>query len=124
MADGWPTNPTPRVGTKSTCDRFRAWTRVASRSRQPGAASHFGLGTASAFLNLFYGPAKVLYAALGTATGGLAWVITGGDGEVARKIVQPAVRGDYAIVPDNLTLDRPLRFVGRDPYRTYDPASP
>ena len=88
------------------------------------AAVHFGLGTASAFLNLFYGPAKVLYAALGTATGGLAWVITGGDGEVARKIVQPAVRGDYAIVPDNLTLDRPLRFVGRDPYRTYDPASP
>ncbi len=88
------------------------------------AAAHFALGTCSAFLNFFYGPAKVIYAVVGTATGGLAWAITGGDGEVARKIVQPAVRGDYAIVPDNLTFDRPLHFVGRDPYRTYDPGSP
>jgi hypothetical protein len=81
------------------------------------AAAHFALGTCSAFLNFFYGPAKVIYALAGTATGGLAWVITGGDGDVARRIIQPAVRGDYSIVADNLTADRPLRFVGRDPYR-------
>ncbi len=88
------------------------------------AASHFALGTCSALLNFVYGPVKVIYAVVGSATGGLAWIITGGDGQVARKIIQPAVRGDYAIVPDNLTFDRPLHFVGRDPYRTYDPASP
>ncbi len=88
------------------------------------AVSHFALGTCSAFLNFFYGPVKVIYALVGSATGGLAWVITGGDGQVARKIIQPAVRGDYVIVPENLTFDRPLHFVGRDPSRTYDPVSP
>ena len=81
------------------------------------AAVHLALGATAALLNFVYGPVKVLYAVAGTATGGLAWVITGGDSDVARTIIQPAVRGDYAIVADNLTADRPLHFVGRDPYR-------
>lgn len=81
------------------------------------AAAEMGLGIASAAVTLLYGPAKVLYALLGTATGGLAWALTGGSGETARSIIQPAVRGDYVVTPENLTSERPLVFAGRDPYR-------
>lgn len=79
--------------------------------------SHFGLGLATAVLNLGYGPVKVIYAAAGSAIGGLAWVFTGGNGEVSRPIIQTSVRGDYAIVPENLTGEKPLEFAGRDPER-------
>jgi hypothetical protein len=81
------------------------------------AGVHFGLGLASVGCTFFYGTAKVLYAVLGSATGGLAWLLTGGNGETARSIVQPAVRGDYVVTPENLTSERSLVFVGRDPYR-------
>ncbi len=86
------------------------------------AAAVFGLGLSTAFLNLGYGPAKVLFAAFGTVTGGLAWMFTGGNRDVARAIVQSSIRGDYAIVPENLTMEEPLIFVGRDP-RKYPPPS-
>ena len=39
---------------------------------------------------------------------GLAWALTGGNGEIARGIVQPAVRGDYVVTPANLTSEEPL----------------
>ena len=62
-----------------------------------------------------YGTVKTVYAIVGTITGGLAFALTGGRGDVAREIIQPAVRGDYAITPDILTGQQPLVFVGRDP---------
>jgi hypothetical protein len=80
------------------------------------AAVHFGLGTLSVVSTVVYGSAKFVYAVLGSAPGGLAYVITGFDGDVARRIIQPAVRGDYVVTPENLTAEMPLVFVGRDPY--------
>jgi hypothetical protein len=88
-----------------------------AEDRPRHAAAHFGLGVTAVACTFVYGTAKVLYAVLGSATGGLAWVLTGGNGEVARGIVQPALRGDYVVRPANLTSDEPLTFVGRDPYR-------
>lgn len=84
-------------------------------ARPRSALTEFGLGTASAALSMVYGPAKFLYALGGSVTGGLAWIFTGGRADVARSIVQPALRGDYVVVPENLTGDKPLTFVGRDP---------
>ncbi|MEE8557894.1 MAG: hypothetical protein V3T14_08410 [Myxococcota bacterium] len=81
------------------------------------AAIHFALGTAAAACTVIYGTGKVLYAVLGSATGALAWVLTGGNGEIARTITQSAIRGDYVVTPEHLTSDMPLVFVGRDPYR-------
>jgi hypothetical protein len=78
---------------------------------------HFTLGTLSAVSTLVYGTAKFCYAVLGSGVGGLAYLITGFDGETARTIIQPAVRGDYVVTPENLTAEEPLIFVGRDPYR-------
>ena len=86
------------------------------------SATVFALGITTALLNIGYGPVKSIFAAAGTLTGGLAWIFTGGNKEVARAIVQPSIRGDYAIVPENLTMEKPLIFIGRDP-RNYPPPS-
>jgi hypothetical protein len=79
------------------------------------AVTEFALGTTAAALNLAYGPVKVVFAVLGGVTGSLAWMLTGGDDDVARAIIQPALRGDYMIRPENLTGDESLEFYGRDP---------
>ena len=90
----------------------------ASAQGQPRhAAVHFALGTVAVATSVVYGTAKVVYAVLGSATGGVAWLLTGGDSDTARRIIQPAVRGDYVVTPAHLTAERSLEFVGRDPYR-------
>lgn len=90
---------------------------AAAEDGERHAAVHFGLGLTTAFLNLGYGPLKVIYAGLGTAIGGIAWALSGGNEQVVRAIIQPAVRGDYVIVPENLTNEKPLVFAGKDPQK-------
>jgi hypothetical protein len=75
------------------------------------------LGVLAGDSTFLWAPAKVIYAVLGTAVGGVAYVLTGFNPENAREIIQPAVRGDYVVTPANLTADEPIAFVGRDPYR-------
>jgi hypothetical protein len=91
--------------------------RVGMTAEPRHAAAEMGLGVAAVAVTFIYGPCKVLYAVFGSATGGLAWVFTGGDNETARKIVQPSVRGDYVVTPEHLTMERALVFSGEDPYR-------
>ena len=91
----------------------------AAMAKERPAHSEFALGTACAALNLLYGPTKVAFAVLGTVTGSAAWLLTGGNGEVARTIIQNSVRGDYVIKPENLTFEEPLEFYGRDPKASY-----
>jgi hypothetical protein len=89
---------------------------VHAHAQERHAAAHFGLGVGAIVCTLFYGPAKTIYALLGTGIGGIAWLLTTGDrNQTARGIIQPAVRGDYVVTPKNLTLEEPLSFVGRDP---------
>ena len=68
-----------------------------------------GIGT------LVYGPSKIAYALTGTVLSGMAWVWTGGDGDVAGPILKSAVRGDYVIVPAHVEGRRSLEFLG-SPY--------
>ena len=75
---------------------------------------HYGLGVGAVLCTLVYGPVKVVYATLGSLTGGVAWLLTGGRTDVPREIIQPAVRGDYIVTPENLTFNQPLQFVGRE----------
>jgi hypothetical protein len=79
--------------------------------RSTGAEA--GLGLASFFASLPYGAAKVLWAATGTLGAGLAWCITGGDSDPAKKIMDGAVRGDYILTPDHLTGKDSIEFIGR-----------
>ncbi|HKC52985.1 MAG TPA: hypothetical protein VKF60_19515 [Myxococcota bacterium] len=75
---------------------------------------HYGLGVGSVLATLVYGPVKVMYATLGSITGGLAYLLTGGRLDVPREIIQPAVRGDYVVTPEHLTFNQPLLFVGKE----------
>ena len=88
-----------------------------AQDAERGAPMEFVLGASSFALTIPYGLVKLTYAVGGSLTGGVAWVLTGGRSEIARAIVQPAVRGDYVIIPEHLTNDRALVFVGRDPSR-------
>jgi hypothetical protein len=75
---------------------------------------HYGLGVGSVLATLIYGPVKVVYATLGSITGGFAYLLTGGRLDVPREIIQPAIRGDYVVTPEHLTFNQPLQFVGKE----------
>ena len=82
---------------------------LADDSQSPSGA---GLQAASWLATVPYGAAKVLYAVSGGVVGSLAWVMTGGNTDVAKAIWSPSMTGHYIVQPQNPTGDRPLRFVG------------
>lgn len=77
-----------------------------------GSASGAGLQAASWLATVPYGAAKILYAVSGGVVGSLAWVMTGGNTEIAKAIFTPTMTGHYIVQPQNLTGDRALHFVG------------
>jgi type IV secretory pathway VirB2 component (pilin) len=85
----------------------------AAAAESPG--TEYGLGVGCAFINLVYGPVKVLYATGGAIVSGFAWVFSAGDTDVSRPIWDASMRGDYMIVPDQLRGRRGLDFIGRAP---------
>ena len=84
-------------------------------SARDGTGSEFGLGLGAAVCSLVYAPIKVVYAAGGGLVGGFAWLFSAGDGDVARAVVTPAMRGDYVVTPGHLRGEKPLEFIGRAP---------
>lgn len=74
-----------------------------------------GLGVASALCSVLYAPVKIVYAAGGLLVGGMGWALSGGDGDVAKAIIDPAVRGDYVVTPAILKGERPLEIYGNPP---------
>jgi hypothetical protein len=71
-----------------------------------------GLGAACALGNLIYGPAKLIYAMFGGLTAGFGYVVTAGDVDVMRTILDTSVNGDYVLEPAHLTGQKTLQFVG------------
>lgn len=87
-------------------------------------ANEAGIGAASAFSSLIYGPVKLVYATCGLVFGGIAWGLSGGDNAVMNAVVTPAVRGDYVVTPSHLRMEKNLEFFGQDPqYRVSHTAS-
>lgn len=82
-------------------------------------AEEAGLGAGAALASIVYAPFKIAYAAGGLVAGGLAWIFSGADGEVARSVMEPALAGDYVITPDQLLSPKTIEFVGR----VQDPSS-
>jgi hypothetical protein len=76
------------------------------------SASGAGLQAASWLATVPYGAAKILYAVSGGVVGSLAWVMTGGNTDIAKAIWSPTMTGHYIVQPQNLTGDRALHFVG------------
>lgn len=100
---------------------------VAGNARADASDSEgVGYGIGAALCSIVYGPAKIVYAILGSVVGAGAWAVTGGDSEVATPIFESALYGDYVVTPDVLRGERPLEFVGRpsDTSRGTQAASP
>jgi hypothetical protein len=92
--------------------------RVARAENEP-MESEAGWGALAAVATLFYSPVKVLYATCGLIFGGAAWGLSGGDSDVLKAVVTPAVRGDYVLTPSLIRGERPIEFFGKDPeYRS------
>ena len=85
---------------------------TAAIAEDSGSPSGAGLQAASWLATVPYGAAKVVYAVSGGLVGGLAWVMTGGNTDIAKAIWSPTMTGHYIVQPQNLTGDRPLHFVG------------
>jgi hypothetical protein len=90
-----------------------AWSEEIVSQEAKETASHGGKGVAAGLSSVVYAPVKVAYAAGGSIVAGLAWVLSGGDSEVAKPIIDASVRGDYVVTPEHLTGERTLEFVGR-----------
>jgi hypothetical protein len=88
---------------------------LAARAETESMRNEAGLGAAAAACTLLYGPAKLLYAGLGGLGAGLAWLLSAGDNEVAGRVLNRSLRGDYVITPAHLRGERPVTFIGRDP---------
>ena len=71
-----------------------------------------GWGVLTLGANLFYIPAKVVYAGAGAVTGGLAYALTVGDAETAHKIWSPSLGGSYVVTPSVLRGEDPVQFSG------------
>ena len=76
------------------------------------AKNDAGLGLATVLANVFYVPVKVGYAAVGGVTGGLAWALTGGNGQVAERIWVPSVGGDYVLTSEMVSGEQGIQFSG------------
>jgi len=77
-----------------------------------GSIGGAGLQAASWLATVPYGAAKLVYAISGGLVGGMAWMMTGGNNDVAKAIWSPTMTGHYIVQPQNLTGDQPLHFVG------------
>jgi hypothetical protein len=95
--------------------RVAAQDQPTEQAPQPSVTEEMGYGFGSALANLFYIPAKVVYAGLGLMTGGLGYVLSAGRGDVANNIIYPAVRGTYVVTPSHLKGEQPVVFVGAPP---------
>lgn len=94
------------------------------RAEEVSEGEGVGYGVGAGLASVLYGPAKVIYAGLGSVVGGLAWAVTGGDTEVSTPIFESALYGDYVVTPEHLKGDHPLEFVGRPSETKKNVASP
>lgn len=69
-----------------------------------------GMGTATLAANVVYVPVKLGYALLGGMTGGVAYVLTGANYNVAERVWVPSMGGNYILSTDQLRGAEPILF--------------
>ena len=80
-----------------------------------------GIGTVTVAANVFYIPAKLTYATLGGITGGLAYLLTGTNREIAERVWTPSMGGDYVLRHQHIRGEETIYFSAPRP-RTDDGA--
>jgi hypothetical protein len=86
----------------------------------PGA----GYGAAALVSNIFYIPAKLVYAVAGGLVGGGSYLVTGGNSQVSNTIWRSSLGGDYVVTPDMIAGKEPLYFSGPNQVAPPTAASP
>ena len=76
------------------------------------AGTDFGVGLFAVLANVVYMPVKVVYGVLGGITGSLAFVLSGGNKEVAYGVWVPSLGGDYVLTPGMMTGREEFHFNG------------
>ena len=76
-----------------------------------------GLGMAAIGSNLFYIPAKLLYATGGGIVGTLGLGLTGGNLQAAHNIWSPSLGGTWVLTPEMMGGAKPILFSGE----SYEP---
>ena len=71
-----------------------------------------GWGSLTILSNALYMPVKLTYSVLGGITGGLAFLCTGGDSQVAEKVWVTSMAGTYVLTPRMLQGEDPIVFAG------------
>ena len=82
----------------------------AKESREEHHSAITYVGTVLA--NVVYFPAKVVFAGLGAATSGVAYVVTTGSSNTSRSIWNASVNGDYVLTPRMIEGRQPIHFSG------------
>jgi hypothetical protein len=86
---------------------------AAASAGQSEQETHSAGAYAGAILgDVFYVPAKILFAGLGAATSGLAYLVTLGNSETSTSIWHSTVEGTYVLTPRHIEGKEPVRFVG------------
>lgn len=92
-----------------------AWGQEKEEGSTEATESQGALGVAAALLTIPYSIFKVVFALSGGIVGGLAYVFSGADEKIAKKVWDVSIRGTYVITPDHLTGDKAVRFLGVPP---------
>ena len=87
----------------------------AGPARAERAVAEAGTGITSAAATLVYSPVKIVYSLMGIIFGGVAYGLSGGDADVMRAVMTPAIRGDYVVTPAHIRRERKVEFFGREP---------
>ena len=69
-----------------------------------------GMGTAAVAANVVYVPVKLGYALLGGVTGGVAYVLTGANYNVAERVWVPSMGGNYVLSTDHIRGTERIQF--------------
>lgn len=111
------------VAMLATFLAVQAGTARAESSEAGKAGSDFGTGVVAVLGNVVYIPVKLTYAVLGGVTGSLAYVLTGGNRDVADGVWVPSMGGDYVLTTDMMTGREKVHFNGVRDRRGSDGAS-
>ncbi len=101
------------VAAALVCSMLAAAT-PARADEEASGGKYTGLQLGALGCTLLYGPAKLVYAGLGSIVSGFSWALTGGNTEVAKSIFVASAYGDYIITPEHLKGQRSIEFVGRE----------
>jgi len=77
-------------------------------------AEEAGRALTSAWMNIFWVPAKAVMAVVGLAAGSVVGLATGGDERAAYALWVPMASGTWFVTPDQVDGTRPIEFFGSD----------